>query len=317
MRSTILGLGLGLLLTLGACEARISGAPTELVADARPGSDGSSPIDGPGLVQLGPWMTPVKVSTAESPAAEDDVTLSSNTLELFFAIAPTDSMATTGKDLYYTSRPTVGGAWSPAEPLPFNSPTTSDETPRLSADDKTLYFASGRAGKGNLDIYRVTRTAAGSTTTWGPVEPLTAVNTSTLSEKWLAPCGVDRYVLAQSAAGAQPDLVEGIIGGPAPRPLDELNSAGNDTGPFLTPDCLTLYFASTQAGGGLRLYRSQRTSPTAAWSAPMQVLDFADPGGNQEDPWLSPDGKTFAFVSDAAGSRDVYVTTRDAVLGAR
>jgi Tol biopolymer transport system component len=307
---------LGLLLTLAACEARISGPP-ELLPDARPVTDAAPPIDSPGIIQLGPWSMPVTVSSASDPASsEDDVTLSSNTLELLFAIASTDPMAT-GKDLYYTSRSTVGAAWSPPVRLPFNS-STSDETPRLSADDKTLYFASGRAGNGNLDIFTVTRAAAGSATTWASPAPLMPVNTTTRGEKWLALCEGDRYILAQSEDGAQPDLVEGIVGGPAPRLLDELNSTGNDTAPFLVVDCLTVYFASTRAGGGLRIYRSQRASPTAVWSPPEQVTDFAtNPGGNQEDPWLSTDGKTFAFVSDAAGNRDVYLSTRDAVVGAR
>jgi Tol biopolymer transport system component len=226
-------------------------------------------------------------------------------------------MASTGKDLYYSSRPTVDSPWSDAVALPFNSPTTSDETPRLSADDKALYFASGRAGNGTLDIYEITRAAAGSTTTWGTLGPVSLVNTTALSEKWFSPCGGNRYAMVQNATGAQPDLVEGAVGGPAAKPIDELNSTGNDTGAFLTADCLTIYFASGRSGD-TRLYRSQRASLTAAWSSPPALVrDFDSIGGDQEDPWLSPDGKTFAFVSDASGSKDVYLSTRGAVIGAR
>jgi len=33
-------------------------------------------------------------------------------------------------------------------------------------------------------------------------------------------------------------------------------------------------------------------------------------GGNQQDPWLSGDGKTFVMVSDISGSNDEYILTR-------
>jgi Tol biopolymer transport system component len=197
-----------------------------------------------------------------------------------------------------------------ASKLPFNS-DASDETPRLSADDKTLYFATGRDDNGTLDIYKVSRPAAGSTA-WGTPAPVTEVNTTTLSEKWFMPCGTDHYLMAQSEPGVQPDLVEGTLGGPAATVIDELRSPQNDTGVFVTPDCLTVYFASTRSGAS-RIYRSHRMSIKARWDDPGLVDDFVMTiGGNQEDPWLSPDTRMFVFVSDAAGAgnKDVYVSTR-------
>ena len=315
--TTTLGLSLALAAVgLGGCQARISGAPADLATDAGgTTSDSALPSDGPGVVQLGPWSMPAKVSVASGAPSEEDASLSSNTLEMFFAIDPTDPNDTTGKHLFYSSRATVNDPWSDPAGLPFDDPSFSNETPRLSADDKTLYFASARAGKGNLDIFKVARSAPGSLD-WGKVD-LVSVSTTTLNEKWFAPCQDGHYLMAQSNGSAEPDLVEGVVGGAA-APADALNSMASETGAFLTADCLTAYFASTRSSTS-RLYRAQRNSLTSPWSAPARVTDFAAIGGNQEDPWISPDGKTFVFVSDAttAGNKDVYLSTRNTILGAR
>jgi WD40-like Beta Propeller Repeat len=295
----------GLLLLLGACEARISGAPGDpVLADAAlPGDDAAIDAATDATVMLGPWLAPAKVPQASTPSAEDDVTLSSNALEMVFAI----DGGTNGKDLYYTSRPSTAAPWAAVTRLPFNTGTLSDETPRFSADDKTLFFASDRVTKGNLDIYSVTHPAPDSMS-WGSAQVLTTAST-TASEKWYMPCGT-RYMMVQSTASNGTDLVEGPLGGTA-TPVALLNSAQSETGTFLTPDCLTLYFASARTTPQM-IYKSTRPAVTAPWSNPTPVVDFAMVGGNQEDPWLSPDLRTFAFASDAAGTgnKDVYLSTR-------
>ena len=300
--------GWGLLVLLIACDARISSAPGDRTVDAAAGDDAASPLP-TDAAPLGPWSAAAAIPQASTTAAEDDVTLSSNALEMFFAIDSAN-----GKDLYYSSRPSTTAAWTTAAPVPFNSATASDETPRLSADDLTLYFASGRAGKGNLDIYAVKRTAPGNTT-WGSAQPVPGVSTTTLVEKWFMPCAANRYIMVQSTANNTTDLVEGTLDGPAagtaPTPIAELNSPQSETGTFVSQDCLTIYFASNRTTPQ-QIFTSHRDSLTAPWAAPTPVTDFPIAGGNgnQEDPWISLDGHTFAFASDAAGTKDIYISTR-------
>jgi hypothetical protein len=302
------GVGWGLLVVLTACDARISGAPGDLVlADAAVGVDVSTPdVAAP----FGPWSAPAAIPQAATSAAEDDVTLASNALEMIFAIDSAN-----GKDLFYSSRPSATASWSTAAPVSFNSAVASDETPRFSADDLTLYFASARAGNGTLDIYAVQRTGPGNTT-WGAPQRLAAVSTTTLLEKWFMPCGTNHYIMVQGTANNGTDLVEGTLAagattGAAPVPIAELNSMQNETGTFVSPDCLTIYFASSRSTP-TKIFTSHRLSLTDKWAAPSEVPDFPIAGGNgnQEDPWLSPDGHTFAFASDAAGTRDIYLSTR-------
>lgn len=299
------GVGWGLVVVLTACDARISGAPGDLlVLDAAVGADAGSlpPSD---TAPFGPWSAPAAIPQAATKAAEDDATLSSNALEMIFAIDSAN-----GKDLYYSSRLSAADLWSAAVPVPFNSAAQSDETPRLSADDLTLYFASARAGNGNLDIYSVTRAGPGNTT-WGMPQPVVGVSTTNLLEKWFMPCGTNHYVMVQGTANNGTDLVEGTLGGTAPTPIAELNSAQSETGTLVSQDCLTIYFASARTTP-TKIFTSHRLSLTDKWAPPSEVTDFALAGGNgnQEDPWISLDGHTFVFASDAAGTKDIYLSTR-------
>jgi hypothetical protein len=293
------------LLLLAACGARLSDGSSEGdVLDAASGIDAQT-VDATGPGPLGPWSLATKVGVASTPAVEDDVTLSSNALEMVFAVAGTE-----GKDLYYTSRLSLTADWGPLQRLPFDLPS-SEEAPRFSGDDKTLYFAADDVVAGDLDIYMVSRSAAGSTK-WGSPQSVTGLDTSA-TEKWFTPCDSGRYVVVRSTADNGTDLFEGTLGGGRPVPLDVLNSPDTDTGAFLTQDCLTIYFASNRVTPE-KIFVSHRATVDSPWDPPMPVDDvkIAGGSGNQEDPWLSADGRTFAFASDAAGggNKDIYLSTR-------
>jgi hypothetical protein len=62
--------------------------------------------------------------------------------------------------------------------------------------------------------------------------------------------------------------------------------------------------------GTNKIYASHRTSTTTAWQAPTAVDDFMMLGGDQEDPWLATDGRTFLFVSNVSGTKDLYISVR-------
>lgn len=275
------------------------------------GAQLSNPVDEHGMLDAGGpgmWSAPAAVTVAATPAIEDDVTLTSNALEMVYAIA---DPVTGKKDLYYTSRTASGAPWAPAVALPFDRTASSEEAPRFSVDDRTLYFASDRAADdGNLDIYAVSH-AAFATAAWGKPDPV-APFTTALTEKWLSPCSDGHYVVVQSTAAGDTDLFEGVLGGGAPAPISALNTTKGETGAFLTADCLTLYFASFQVSPE-RIFVSQRARVGAPWQPPVEVDEFRIAGGSaaaQEDPWLSSDGRTFALASDAAGTKDIYLSTR-------
>ncbi|HWO17687.1 MAG TPA: hypothetical protein VNO30_02890 [Kofleriaceae bacterium] len=305
MRGGLITAGLGLLacgLFAAGCGVRLDGGGGQLTPDgSTPGTDsGITPsVDAPPM--LGPWGAPAAVLGASTTVGiEDDATLSSSTNEMIFAITDT---ASSTKDLWYMSRPSPTGAWSTPLKLAFNVTGVSDETPRFSPDNLTLYFASARTGgPGLLDIYKVTRAAVGSTS-WGTPSLVTGVSTAN-NDKWFVPCAADNTYMVS----VNNDIGQGTFGS-QPTVCAELSSTAAETGPFLSPDCKTIYFASVKSGTN-KIYRATRPSLSAPFSAPELVTDFDSLGGAQEDPWMSTDLKTFVLVSDKNGSKDVYISTR-------
>lgn len=291
-------LGLFVALAGAGCGVQLEGG-APLSPDGAPGTDGSPPGDGP--VALGPWGPPQPVTGASSTLGEDDGSLSSTGLEMVFSVQ--DPNANNTKDLWYMSRPSPTGAWSMPMRLGFNVTGSNDETPRFSADGLTLFFASNRAGGlGGLDIYRVRRTSL--TAAWGLPEHCPNEST-TGTDKWFMPCAAGNTYLTILGN----DIGEGTIGSPPTVNAQLSDPTGSETGTFLSPDCLTVYFASTRSGTN-QIWRSARPSIGAAWSAPEMVTDFAALGGAQEDPWVSADQRTFVLVSNVRGTKDVYISTR-------
>ncbi len=297
-----------LLLLVCACHARLAdggGDDLEATIDAAPGAVdaplGSMPIDAP--VMLGPWGMPTPIPGASTAASqEDDSTMSSSTNELVFAV-----VEGTTKHLWSQSRPNPASPWTAPVRLPFNAPAANtDQSPRFSGDDLTLYFGSDRAGgKGAGDIWKVTRATVGGT--WSAPTDDTDVSTAK-DERWFSPCGdnVHYMIVVDTGTATGFDLYDGTIGS-APVIATALNSTASDTSAFLTQDCLTVFFASTR-GGTTNLYTATRTAIGAPWPAPTEVTDFGLTG--EQDPWMSVDQRTFVFASNAAGTNDIYISTR-------
>lgn len=299
-----------LLTLLCACKAEIGGGnsadPDAAIADG---------VDAPDAMgTFGPWSTPLLLPGASTAASEDDGTLSNSKLEVIWSKA--DPAIDGGrKHLYWASRPTVTSmTWSAPVRLSFNLDGTSDETPRFSADDKTLYFASSRAPTtGGLDIWMTTRANVGTSAGWSAPAVVGGIN-SAQTDKWCMPCSTGRYLMVSgrnNPTTPNDDIYEGVSGGGQPTLVTALSDLTNtDNGPFLSSDCKTMYFASNRSGT-TRIYTAQRTTANGPWDAPQALPDFTAIGMAQEDPWISEDGKTFMFsVLTAAGNKDVYITTR-------
>jgi len=292
------------LVVLCACKAEIGGGSSNITSDSNTApSDGAPTPDAPQ-----PWSAPRLVPGANTAIDEDDGTLSHSGLEMVFGAE--DAADGGRKHLYYIRRDTpTSTTWSAPVALGFYVAGTTDQTPRFAANDLTLFFGSNRTGTtGGLDVWQVTRSATTSTT-WSTPALVPGVN-STATDKWFMPCDGSRYLLISSRSpSTTEDVYEGTLGGGAPTLVAELSSDGGETGTFVTADCLSAYFASTRSGNNV-IYAATRATATSTWSAPAPVTDFMALGGGQEDPWLSPDGKTFVLASNVSGSKDVYISTR-------
>jgi TolB protein len=99
-----------------------------------------------------------------------------------------------GYDIWMSRR--VGGEWSAAEPVPFNS-ATRDFDPAFTADGRYVYFCSDRAGgHGGDDLYRVAMKSQG----FGTVENLGA-SVNTPRNEWAPMLSADGATLLFSSDG--------------------------------------------------------------------------------------------------------------------
>ncbi len=285
-----------------ACNATVGAGGADAPPD--PGDDANAiGIDAPADAEiLGAWGAPTPITTAATAnLGEDDGTLSYSGLELVFSIV--NAADNNRKDLFYASRPDLQAEFGPVTKLAFSAIGTSEETPRFSADDLTLFFAKTN-GVNGLDIQSVTRATTG-TAAFGTPQLVTEVN-SAKTDKWFSPCGGGHYLMIVGA-----DIAEGTLGNGAPVIVPELSSAQSETGTFVTQDCLTVYFASNRPDAlTTQLFTATRTAIGSPWSTPTIVADFAALGGNQQDPFVATNDRTFVFASNAAGTNDLYISTR-------
>ena len=291
---------LGILLVC-ACKAQLGTG--DQAADATTSIDASQVVEADAsvdsMVPLGPWGTPTAVLGASATnLAEDDATLSSDRREIYFK--RTD--AGPDNNLYVMTRANVADPWSTPTALPTTliNTTGSEESPRLSNDDLTLYF--GRGG----EIYKSIR--ASTTSAWQMATAVTPLNTGA-NEKWAAVCDNGYAIVSRSVTNQGQDLFEGTVTGGAATALTNQNTADNEQGTLLSADCLRLYFQS-ERDGTFDLFMASRTTVTGAWSNPTKLPDFNTAAFNEEDVWISTDQRTFVYSSNANGTKDVFISTR-------
>jgi Tol biopolymer transport system component len=94
----------------------------------------------------------------------------------------------------------------------------------------------------------------------------------------------------------------------SPVELAEIDSAMNDTNPFLTRDRLTLYFDSDRSGNR-ELYVTSRPTTSATFSQPT-AIDELNTGNADGDPWVSRDGHHVFFSSNRSGANAIYEAER-------
>jgi hypothetical protein len=93
----------------------------------------------------------------------------------------------------------------------------------------------------------------------------------------------------------------------APTPHTELNTPSDEKSPMLRTD-LELWFA-TNAGGNLDIVVTVRTSTDDPFG-PFERVEGVNSPGYDDDPAISPDGRTLVFASDRSGVRQLWEARR-------
>src|SRR6059036_3507929 len=113
--------------------------------------------------------------------------------------------------------------------------------------------------------------------------------------------------LANNAASLQLDFTT-VVGSEWSEPVDlgpPINTPSADQSPALSPDGLSLYFASDRTGGlgGVDLWVSRRASDRSPWGTPANLGPGINSSGIESGPNLSRDRHLLFFQSNRPGGQ--------------
>jgi outer membrane protein OmpA-like peptidoglycan-associated protein len=196
----------------------------------------------------------------------------------------------------------------------------SEYSPSLSLDDSGMIFTRNN---GQEDLYFVKKD---STARYAPSTPFIGLNTPqnegahTMSAdgRFLVFTACDR----RDSYGSCDLYSATIMDGRWTKPVNmgqKVNSVGWDSQPFLTPDGRTLYFASKRKGtiGNADIWMTWWDEKNA-WVIPVNLGPVINTEGNDETPFLHPDGQTLYFRSDGRpgmGNFDIFYCRKDSISG--
>ncbi len=301
----------------GAAEATVTsttqnGDDTLDDADTTQSPAGSEDTGGPPpAVEDIPFGEPTPIAALNNVAADDEApTLSSDQLEIIFASNRPGGQG--GLDLYRSTRAAMGDVWSPPVPIDALNGGFDETSPELTGDGQTMLFISNRGG--SYDVYLVARDLAGA---WGSPEHVAGLSTSS-NEYAATPVGGTDVVLLCSdrptGFGAS-DIYEGLVlrdgGFSALLPVN-VSTTDDECAMAMRGDQRELIFTSDRAGGpgGTDLWQVSRGAVGDIFS-PAALLDAINSSAIEDDPWLSPDGRTLYFASTRAGANtDLFIARR-------
>jgi Tol biopolymer transport system component len=250
---------------------------------------------------------------------EENPTLTADGLEVYFT---SNREGGTGSDDVWMARRsrTQDAFGAPVEVASVNT-EKSESSPAISPDGKLLWIGVEReGGVGGRDIWRFERQSSGSATTAATFGDVTLEpNVNTTDDDIPRPLGnglrtmplasridmgiYQTYFATRSDATGSfgtPALVQELV-------VDERKL----TDAFLTDDGLTLYFVRATNDDNGDIYVAHRNALSEVFQSP-EPLTTINGDKDDRDPWLSPDGSEFYFVSNRDGAIRIYRATRAA-----
>lgn len=272
---------------------------------------GESDTTGGSTAQIGPFAPPEPLDMLNSPWNDDDPTVRTDYVEIFFASDRPGGYG--GRDIWTSTRPDPGSPWTlPTVVSPLAS-AFADAGPELSNDGLVMFLSSDRpGGLGGHEIYVATRaTIASAWTSPTRVAELATIGSESsptlstdLLEMFYCSAGLNAAVYRATRPTLQMPWVAGT-------PVVELDDPlADDCSPFRMIDGVRLAFASNRAGGhgAGDLWIASRVGGVFTRPEPIEgVNDLA----YEDDPWIAPDGALIVFASNR-GDGDFDLWAADA-----
>ena len=251
------------------------------------------------------FSAPVPLTELNSGMGEDDPSLTADLLEIYFSSSRSGSQR-----VWRSVRAAATDPW-PAPQMVTEVDGANINNPKISLDGLALIFSSTRAPNlGGSDLWLATRPDRGSVFTFARIDELATVDGD--YEAYLVMPDALQLFYTHNPGG-EPGLWYASRPTPAdlwsgPFELTNLNSPNYDGSTWVNATLTALMF-NTERGTDRDIYYSTRAAPGDAWADPLPFAEI-NTSANESDPWLSPDGHTFVFVSDKDGSSQIYMATR-------
>ncbi len=302
-----------------ACGSSTAGndAGTDAASDvvtADVGSDVADAEAGPACDPTKPFVAPVPIAELNTAADELFARLTHDELTVYFERYPSADSGVGPSELYVASRSSVTSAFGTPTVLSSLNGGGNQFDPTVTGDNLTLYFASTRSGgAGAADLWSATR--ADTSSQFGNVTNLTNLNTPANEHTpYVMADGLTLYFCSEDTSA---NLVRATRTSTTPFATDTsgalamVNGAGDNLAPAVSPDELTLYFASDRGGtaGPLDIWLATRASTSAAFGSVTTVM-AVNTSGTDAPSWVSDDGCRLYLYSDIAGSDDIYIATK-------
>ena len=254
------------------------------------------------------WGDPVHLPPPiNSTARELGAALAPDELSIYFG---SDRAGGVGAfDIWVSRRACRTCEWGPAVNLgpSINSPT-GDGSPAFSPDGHVMFFSGGArlGGFGGEDIWMTRRADANDDLGWeAPVNLGPLANTADDEQgTGYAPASGGGATLYFNRSG---DIYhvdvsrDGEVLSAATRIAEVSHPTANDVNPTVRADGREMYFWSNRPGSlGIDLWVSTRQSPSAPWSAPVNVHSV-NTVGPELAPSISHDGRTLLLAVGQAG----------------
>jgi Tol biopolymer transport system component len=183
-------------------------------------------------------------------------------------------------------------------------------TPRLSPDELEIYFTT-RTAAGGAELGMAKRASRGET--FGPIVALAAQNTlANDNNPSVSPDGLTLFF--HSDRSGNNDLffatraTKNVAFG-APTAITSLNTAGAESQISYRAGGDEAWFVSPKAGTWDIYVAKRKAGDGFVFDTPVVVTELSS-ASDDWAPWISEDGLTFTFISNRAGSFDLYMAKR-------
>ncbi len=216
-------------------------------------------------------------------------------------------------DIYTATRTTELSPFANVAFLGGTTVTSSDydASPTVSADGLTIFFGWSALGTAQHIAY-ATRSTTSLPFSYVGVVPNVNDFSGEDRDPFLLEQGQALYFASSRVAADNDDVFRATWNGSgfdAPRPLSELNTPYVDAAPVVTPDDLTLFFASArpdvEASGDLDIWTTTRASPNDPFSPPTIVTELNTTYADRPT-FITRDGCTLYFSVTAVDPDEVH-----------